>query len=138
MNFPEKLRELRQANGLSQKKLAEKLGVAQSSINYWEKGQRVPSSDAIQKIADFFKLTTDELLGYKYLGKISDKKFYGKEASPEEQQKFMERLFEQKKGSDKRKDLDKKIDQFNDDGIQIMSDCADLIMKISEYRKDTE
>lgn len=70
MSFQEKLRELRQRNGLSQKKLADAIGVAQSSINYWEKGQRTPSTEVAQKLADYFQISVDELLDYEYQGKI--------------------------------------------------------------------
>ena len=35
--------------------------MAQSSINYWEKGQRTPSVAAAQKLADYFNITLDEL-----------------------------------------------------------------------------
>lgn len=62
MTFQTKLLKLRQEFNLSQKQLAEKIGVSQASINYWEKGQRTPSIDAVQKLADFFKIPISELL----------------------------------------------------------------------------
>lgn len=61
MGLQEKIKELRLNNGISQKKLADSIGVAQSSINYWEKGQRTPSVSAAQKLADYFNITLDEL-----------------------------------------------------------------------------
>ena len=61
MGLEEKIKELRLNRGVSQKKLAESIGVAQSSINYWEKGQRTPSVTAAQKLADYFNITLDEL-----------------------------------------------------------------------------
>ena len=57
-----RIRELRKELGLSQKDFAEKIGVSQSSINYWEKGQRIPSIEAAAKIADFFNITIESLL----------------------------------------------------------------------------
>lgn len=62
MEFSETLLKLRHQMGLSQKELAEKLDVAQASINYWEKNQRVPSVEAVQKIADFFGVSVDYLI----------------------------------------------------------------------------
>ena len=62
MAFPEKLKLLRTTLNLTQKDFAEKLGVSQSSINYWEKGQRIPSIEAAAKIADFFDITIESLL----------------------------------------------------------------------------
>ncbi len=62
MAFPEKLKYLRTKMNLTQKDFAEKIGVSQSSINYWEKGQRIPSIEAAAKIADFFNITIESLL----------------------------------------------------------------------------
>ena len=62
MNFSEKLRDLRKKSGLSQKELADKLGVAQASINYWEKGQRTPSIDMVTLISNYFVVSVDYLL----------------------------------------------------------------------------
>lgn len=56
-----KLAQLRQNAHLSQKQLAQKLGVSQASINYWENGQRTPSVKAAQKISDYFKMPISEI-----------------------------------------------------------------------------
>lgn len=64
MGLQEKIKSLRSNKGISQKKLADAIGVAQSSINYWEKGQRTPSVAAAQKLADYFNVTLDELYEY--------------------------------------------------------------------------
>lgn len=60
--FPEKLKLLRTKLNLTQKEFADKLGVSQSSVNYWEKGQRIPSIEAAAKIADYFDITIESLL----------------------------------------------------------------------------
>lgn len=65
MAFPEKLKYLRTSMRLTQKDFAKKKkknGVSQSSVNYWEKGQRIPSIEAAAKIADFFDITIESLL----------------------------------------------------------------------------
>lgn len=59
--YPTKLAKLRQEFGLSQKELAEQLGVSQASINYWEKGQRTPSVEAAKKLSHFFNTPIPEL-----------------------------------------------------------------------------
>ncbi len=64
MSFSDKLYELRTSNGISQKDLANGLGVAQSSINYWEKGQRDPSITVVKKIADYFGVSLDYLIDF--------------------------------------------------------------------------
>lgn len=65
MSFAEKLHELRISRNISQKELADNLGVAQSSVNYWEKGQRDPSITMVKKIADYFGISVDEMLEWK-------------------------------------------------------------------------
>ena len=47
MTFGEKLRELREAKGMSQKALAEATEQAQASIARWEIGHQVPSFDVV-------------------------------------------------------------------------------------------
>ena len=64
MSFAEGLYMLRTGKGISQKELADTLGVAQSSINYWEKGQRDPSISIVEKIADYFGISVDEMIGW--------------------------------------------------------------------------
>lgn len=62
MGFAEELYRLRKEAGLSQKELANKIGVAQASINYWEKGQRTPSISMVTLIADHFNVSLENLL----------------------------------------------------------------------------
>ena len=62
MGFAEELYRLRKEAGLSQKELANKIGVAQASINYWEKGQRTPSISMVTLIADYFNVSLENLL----------------------------------------------------------------------------
>lgn len=57
------LKELREQFGLSQNELGKKLETMQSNIGRWENGSVEPTSSNIVKIADFFHITTDELLG---------------------------------------------------------------------------
>ena len=66
--FANRLRELRIAKKLSQTELAEKFGVQRQVISYYENGSRTPNIDFIYKIAQFFNVSTDFLLGYDYPG----------------------------------------------------------------------
>lgn len=61
--FAKRLKELRQDRGLSQKQLAKELGFPQSSIGYWESGERTPVASAIITLSRYFGVTTDYLLG---------------------------------------------------------------------------
>lgn len=62
MGFAEELYRLRKEAGLSQKELAKEIGVAQASINYWEKNQRTPSISMVTLIADYFHVSIENLL----------------------------------------------------------------------------
>ena len=61
----ERLKELRLEKNLSQLELAKAIGFSQSSIVYWETGQRVPNAQAVIILARFFEVSTDYLLGEK-------------------------------------------------------------------------
>ena len=58
----EKIKLLRENSGLSQKALAGKLGITRSSVNAWELGISVPSTQYIVELATLFKVSTDYLL----------------------------------------------------------------------------
>ena len=63
-NFAERLRALRVNFGLSQQKLADKLGgVSKSSINMYERGEREPGLEMMEAFADFFNVDLDYLYG---------------------------------------------------------------------------
>jgi len=57
------LRELRTKKGFSQKQLAEMLNVAQNTISQYENGTREPDAATLIKLANFFSVSTDYLLG---------------------------------------------------------------------------
>ena len=63
--FGEKLKELRTEKGLSQRKFGELFGVCNQTVSFWETGSREPDLDALIKIADFFDVSIDFLLGRK-------------------------------------------------------------------------
>ncbi len=59
----ENLKKLRQKNKLTQEVLAEFLGVSFQSVSKWERGESYPDITLLPEIADFFKVSVDELLG---------------------------------------------------------------------------
>lgn len=67
MEIDSKLKDLRTASGLTQKQLAERLGVAKSVVSYYEQGERLPSYDVLIKISRIFHVTTDYLLGLEHI-----------------------------------------------------------------------
>lgn len=58
-----KIKELRKAKGISQEQVANGLGVSVRAYQNYEYGQREPNIEMINKIANFYGVTTDYLLG---------------------------------------------------------------------------
>ena len=59
----DKIKTLREQKGLTQAALAKKLGITRSSVNAWEMGISVPSTQYIVELATIFKVSSDFLLG---------------------------------------------------------------------------
>lgn len=55
-SFKEMLKYLRVRDNLSQAELADKLGVAKSTISMYEVGKREPDFETLEAIADFFNV----------------------------------------------------------------------------------
>lgn len=58
-----RIKLLREEQSLNQSQLAEKLGIAVSSISQYESGDRIPSDDIKIKMADYFEVSLDFLMG---------------------------------------------------------------------------
>lgn len=65
MKIGEIIKELRTERGLSQAALAKEIGVSQKAIDYWERGINEPKASYILALAEFFGVSSDELLGRK-------------------------------------------------------------------------
>ena len=62
-HFPRIITLLRKERGLSQKSAAEQLGVSQALLSHYEKGIRECGLEFVVKVADFYNVSTDYLLG---------------------------------------------------------------------------
>ncbi len=62
-NFSVILSELRKEKGLSQKEAAAKLGISQALLSHYEKGIRECGHSFLMRVADFYDVTCDYLLG---------------------------------------------------------------------------
>lgn len=58
-----RIKELREKAGKQQKELAIDLGVSQPTVSDWESGRKIPSAKSTSKIADYFQVPIDYLLG---------------------------------------------------------------------------
>ena len=56
------LRKLRKENGLTQISLQMKTGIEQALLSKYETGERVPTTDALLILADFYGVSIDYLL----------------------------------------------------------------------------
>ena len=61
--FGKRLKELRIEKGMTQQQLAEVLGVDRTAVMKWELGERETNFGMLIKIAKYFQVTTDYLLG---------------------------------------------------------------------------
>lgn len=55
--------ELRKSKKITQEGLSNKIGVSRSALSQYELGSRQPDYDIIKRMADFFGVSTDYLLG---------------------------------------------------------------------------
>ena len=62
MKFCENLKNTRKGCGLTQKQIAEKLGVVESCYANWEQGRTEPNVDMLRKLSEIFDVSIDELI----------------------------------------------------------------------------
>lgn len=72
MTFATKLKSLRELSGVSQKDLAEKIGVSTVMISQYENSRKMPSRSTIIKIAEYFGIPTSEFIGDNDTEDLSD------------------------------------------------------------------
>lgn len=58
-----RLREVRKSRNTTMKKLGSELGLAESTISLYETGKRQPDFETVLKLADYFGVSVDYLLG---------------------------------------------------------------------------
>lgn len=57
------IKKLRRERNITQEQLGNAIGVSKMAISYFEKGKKAPGRETLEKIADYFNITTDYLLG---------------------------------------------------------------------------
>ena len=63
VNMGKKLKNLRKQKRLTQKQVADRIGLAISAVSSYEAGTRYPSYDVLIKLARIYHVSTDYLLG---------------------------------------------------------------------------
>lgn len=61
--FAKRIKELREGRGMSVRQLAAELGIGNSSLSQYENCKRTPGIDVCKKIADYFDVSSDYLVG---------------------------------------------------------------------------
>lgn len=62
--FGDRLKELRKNKNLNQTDIAKMFDVTDATVSAWEVGKAQPSYDILTKLADYFNVSTDYLLGF--------------------------------------------------------------------------
>lgn len=68
MTLGEKLRQLRLLHRKQQKDVAADLGITPAGISYYETDKRTPDIEMLIKIADYYRVTIDDLVGHVPIG----------------------------------------------------------------------
>ena len=61
--FNEKFKQLRKARDLTQEQIANTFNVSPQTVSRWETGTNLPDIEMLPSLAEFFKVTVDDLLG---------------------------------------------------------------------------
>ncbi len=65
MYYYQRLRDMREDSDLSQSQVAELLGISQQQYHLYESGKREIPAHLLKKLANYYKVSTDYLLGIK-------------------------------------------------------------------------
>ncbi len=57
------IKALRKEQGLSQRRLGELIGFSNQTVSFWESGRMEPNADTLVKLAKYFNVSIDYLLG---------------------------------------------------------------------------
>ena len=63
--FSQVIKKLRKEKGLTQQELANIVGITATGVSYWESGNAVPNTETLNKLANYFGVTVNFLLGVK-------------------------------------------------------------------------
>lgn len=118
--YGKRIKKLRLEQGLKQKELAEKLGISTSSIGMYEREARQPDTEILKKIANYFNVSIDYILGN------SDKRDHSELTRKDEKDiaKTLTILKDQIENN--------QSGELNYNGIEVTKDDADLLLDAME------
>ncbi len=121
-----RLKELREEKNLLQKDVAKYLNITTSAYGYYEQGKRKSDIETTKKLADFYDVSTDYLLG-----RTDNKEDYTKSNI---------NLYNNKTGHLNYRELEKKVtERFLDEGIIIKDEPIpkNMFEKVLKYGTET-
>lgn len=75
-NFKNVFKQLRLSHGYTQDSLAEAIGLSRSAVSMYENGNREPDFETLEKIAVFFQVDMNYLLGSSEISRNTEKEAY--------------------------------------------------------------
>ncbi len=122
----ERLKQLREEKELMQKEIASFLNISTSAYGFYEQDKRTPTPDVLSKLADYFNVSVDYLLG-----KTNTKNSSSKDSTPpKREQKDHDTFMEDAKALFMNGELDE------DDKEKIFKDISDLFWESKKINKE--
>lgn len=91
-NIQNRIRELREDMDLRQIDVSHATGIDQKTLSNYETGKTSPDSYSIIRLADFFQVTTDYLLGFSSMNIKNDREIISKLSDIERDIRELKRL----------------------------------------------
>lgn len=134
--------KLMKEDGVTPYRVSKETGVSQSVLSDWKRGRCVPKVDKLQKIADYFHVSLDYLLGnvsepYFYLDNekiLKEINSYGDEDL--EDKKNAPPLNLSKGAQEKLNTILAMVDNFTDDEWEKLMDYTTLLLSAKQNHKD--
>lgn len=122
----ERLKQLREEKELMQKEIASFLNISTSAYGFYEQDKRTPTPDVLSKLADYFNVSVDYLLG-----KTNTRNSSSKDSTPTKKEKKNHDTFmEDAKALFMNGELDE------DDKEKIFKDISDLFWESKKINKE--
>ena len=133
--FDTRLRTLRQEKKITQAELAKEMNVAKTTIAAYEQGKNEPNLSMLLKIADFFNVSVDYLLGNSDGRIISDQELYDRLGLTDDAIYCLEHLCDISKNNERYKKLLKNVNILLADfeTLNAISDYIDSSLEEHQY-----
>ncbi len=118
-----RIKSLRKKENLTQKQLAEKIGVSQRMIGYYESEERFPPHDVLTKLADCFSVSADYLLGRSVTGEPNE------QVAPKDEKDIAKRMEEIKKDLQGEDGLMFSGEPMSQEAVESLLDAMEYIVK---------